>query len=239
MIRRCSSTETENPDSDLKKSMTLDELSRLVSTGEGLYLEFKRRMPAPERIAKEIVAFANTRGGKILLGVDDDGTIRGVKDIHEELFLFRRAVSTHCVPEVNFEVHAVSVTRRREVLVVDVPDSSEKPHFLKNEKNGASRNVAYVRVADESIEASREMVRLMRWSRKPRDTHFRFGSHEQLLMRYLETYQRITVRDFARVADLSEKEASWKLLLLTRAGILQVHPGEGADHFSLLPKALK
>ncbi len=218
--------------------MTLKELKRLVSTGEGLFLEFKRKMPAPERIAKEIVALANTKGGKVLLGVDDDGSIRGVKDIHEELFLFEKAVLEHCNPEVAFEVYAIPVTRRREVLVVDVPDSAEKPHFLTGGKNGSPRGVAYIRIADQSLEASKEMIRLMRWSRKKTDTHFRFGRHEQLLMRYLETYQRITVIEYARVADLTKKEASWKLLLLTRAGILDIHPGEGIDFFSLSPKAV-
>lgn len=224
---------------DNAEIMTFDELSRLVSLGEGLHLEFKRRMPAPERIAKEIVALANTRGGKVLLGVDDDGTIRGLKDIHEELYLFRQAVSVHCTPDVGFKISTVSVSRRREVLVVDVPDSSDKPHFLKISKNGSGHAVAYIRVGDQSVEASKEVVRLMRWSKRQTDTHFQFGKHEHLLMRYLDTYQRITVKEFARIANLPVKRASWKLTLLTRAGILQLHPGETDDHFTLSPKAIK
>ena len=55
--------------------MTLQELNQLASLGEGPSLEFKRKVPRPERIAKEVIAFANTRGGRLLLGVDDDGTI--------------------------------------------------------------------------------------------------------------------------------------------------------------------
>jgi predicted HTH transcriptional regulator len=57
--------------------MTLRELEQLVELGEGISLEFKRRVPQPERIAKEIVALANTNGGRIVLGVSDDGTIEG------------------------------------------------------------------------------------------------------------------------------------------------------------------
>ena len=66
--------------------MTLEEIKRLVARGEGRHLEFKRRVPEPERVAKEVVAFANSGGGRLLLGVDDDGTIVGVRDSEEEEF---------------------------------------------------------------------------------------------------------------------------------------------------------
>ena len=56
-------------------SLDLRDLQRLVALGEGLTIEFKRRVPRPARIAKEVIALANAQGGKLLLGVDDDGTI--------------------------------------------------------------------------------------------------------------------------------------------------------------------
>jgi predicted HTH transcriptional regulator len=218
--------------------MTLDELKRIVSLGEGQHLEFKRRVPRPERLAKEIVAFANTQGGRLLLGVDDDGLISGVKDVHEEIFLLEKALETHCDPAIGFRIHALPVSRRREVVVIDVPDSSSKPHFLVHTGND-DRPTAYVRVSDRSIEASREVVRMMRWKRKPTDTHFEFGPTEQLLMRYLDSYHHITVSQFARVAHVTRKNASWKLLLLTRAGILHLHPDEREDYFTLSGRAMR
>jgi len=75
--------------------MTLRELEQLVELGEGISLEFKRRVPRPERIAKEIVALANTNGGRIVLGVSDDGTIEGFENISEQQFLLRQATETH------------------------------------------------------------------------------------------------------------------------------------------------
>lgn len=218
--------------------MTLDELKRIVSLGEGQHLEFKRRVPRPERIAKEIVAFANTEGGRVLLGVDDDGQICGVKDVHEEIFLLEKALADHCDPAVLFKILSLPVSRRREVVVIDVPDSAAKPHFLVN-SGESERPTAYVRVSDRSIEASREVVRMMRWKRKPTDTHFEFGHVEQLLMRYLDSYHHITVSQFARVANVPRKNASWKLLLLTRAGILHIHPDEREDFFTLSGRAMR
>jgi predicted HTH transcriptional regulator len=68
--------------------MTLRELSQLTGLGEGQHLEFKKRVPGPERIAKEMIAFANTGGGRLLLGVDDDGSVVGVKDAAEEEYVW-------------------------------------------------------------------------------------------------------------------------------------------------------
>src|SRR3954462_3418360 len=61
------------------------ELYDLIESGEGSDVEFKRRFSSPEKIAKEIIAFANTKGGYILFGVDDDGSLVGVRSEKSEL----------------------------------------------------------------------------------------------------------------------------------------------------------
>ena len=57
--------------------MTSNDVKRLAAMGEGRTLEFKNRVPRPERIAREVIALANTDGGTVLVGVDDDGTVLG------------------------------------------------------------------------------------------------------------------------------------------------------------------
>ena len=59
--------------------MRRSELKELIAEGESTTLEFKRKFTSPEKIAKEIAAFANTKGGYLLIGVDDDKRIYGVK----------------------------------------------------------------------------------------------------------------------------------------------------------------
>ena len=63
--------------------MTLFEAQQLIRQGEGDLVEFKRKAKYPERIIKEVVAFANSSGGHLFIGVDDDGTIVGLKDVYE------------------------------------------------------------------------------------------------------------------------------------------------------------
>jgi predicted HTH transcriptional regulator len=97
--------------------MDLRDLKRYVSLGEGMHTEFKRRMPRPERIAKEAIAFANAAGGRIFLGVDDDGTIMGVRDAVEEEFALVQALTAHVAPAFLVRIERVPVTPKREVLV--------------------------------------------------------------------------------------------------------------------------
>lgn len=208
--------------------MTLDDLTRLVRAGEGPQLEFKTKIPEGARFAKEIAAFANTRGGTLLSGVADDGTIAGVRDREEELFTLHSILEEYCHPTIEIEIDAVRISRRREVILVRVPRSRNRPHFVRTE----DRDIVYIRSMDKSIEASSEALRLMKLDDANADVTFEFGEHELLLMRYLEEYGKVTVEQFARIANLPTRDASEKLVLLTRADILNIHPSEQNDFFT-------
>jgi hypothetical protein len=211
--------------------MDLADVKRYVSLGEGMHTEFKRRVPRPERIAKEAIAFANAEGGRIFLGVDDDGTLVGVRDAVEEEFALIEALHAHVAPALDVVLTRVPLTGRREVLVVDVLESTEKPHFLQN--GSGESGTAYIRVGASSVEASREAVRLMRHAREPKDVRFEFGEKEQLLMRYLDRHERITVEAFAVLAGIPRRRASQTLVLLAKANVLRLHPDERSDYFTL------
>jgi predicted HTH transcriptional regulator len=211
--------------------MTLQELKQLVSLGEGRTLEFKHRVPRAERIAKEVIALANTDGGRILLGVDDDGTLVGVDDAAEEAFMLRRAISRLCDPPVSYHTDRVVIAPRRDVLVVHVPESPGKPHVLRDAVE--SEGLAYVRVDDMSVEASPESVRLMEKRPATNGMSVSFGESESLLLSYLNDYGRVTVAEFARMADLPEEEASAILVQLTQADLLMLHANRDEDFFTL------
>ncbi len=213
--------------------MTLRELEQLVGLGEGISLEFKRRVPQPERIAKEIVALANTNGGRIVLGVGDDGNIEGFENISEQEFLLRQATETHCSPPVEYETERIVVGDRRDVIVVTVPESPNKPHFVVPEPSSNGEGPAYVRVEERSVEASEETVQRLQEQQLGESVTFEFGETESLLMRYLDDYGRITVPQLAQLADISPERASQTLLRLTRADLLHLHASEDGDYFTL------
>jgi len=212
--------------------MTLEEVKRLVLRGEGRYLEFKRRVPEPERLAKEVVAFANSGGGRLFLGVDDDGTIVGVKDSAEEEYSLRQALSMNCRPAVRWGSERIAVSNKRDVILVTVPESHRKPHFLvQNEEDGSGP--AYVRIDDMSVEATPESVSLMKAEHSDEGVNFEFGEKELLLMRYLEQYGRVTVSGFAQIADLNNAEAGRLLVTLTRAEVIDQHREHRGDFYMI------
>ncbi len=199
--------------------------------GEGQHIEFKLRVPDGARLAKEITAFANSSGGQLLLGVDDDGEVVGVRDPMEEIFALKKVMEAHCTPPVTLILRRVRVSRKREVIVIGVPPSEDRPHLVVDPDEPPKRT-AYVRVRDMSIEASREAVRLMR-TRDNSDTRFEFGEKELLLMRHLDKYHRVTVEQFAQLAGVPKKQSSQTLVILTRAQILTIHYDPAEDYFTL------
>jgi predicted HTH transcriptional regulator len=213
--------------------MTPRELEQLVDLGEGISLEFKRRVPQPERIAKEILAFANTNGGRIVLGVSDDGTIEGFEHIAEQQFLLRQATERHCSPPVEYDTERIVVGDRQDVIVVTVPESRTKPHFLVSDPSANGEGPVYVRVEERSIEASDETVQKLREQRAEENVTFEFDETESLLMRYLDDYGRISVPQLAQLADISPEHASQTLLRLARADLLHLHESEDGDYFTL------
>ena len=92
----------------------------LIEEGESLQIEFKRRFSTPEKIAREMIAFANTRGGYLLFGVDDDKQVVGVESEKSEAELIKDAALNYCEPPIEYEIDFLDVFGK-EVVIVSVP----------------------------------------------------------------------------------------------------------------------
>jgi predicted HTH transcriptional regulator len=212
--------------------MTIEEVRRYVANGEGQYVEFKLRVPEPSRFAKEVVAFANSNGGRVFIGVDDDGTIVGVKDSAEEEFALTEALNLYCRPLMRWSSERVPVSSKRDIIVVKVPKSLNKPHYIVvNTEDGSGP--AYVRVEDMSLEASPESIKLMQAENLSDGVKFEFGEKELLLMRYLEQYSKVSVAGFAQLASLSTEETGHLLVTLTRAGVIDQYREARGEYYMM------
>lgn len=135
------------------------DLVELLKRPEGKTLEFKRDLSSPEGVLKTIVAFANTAGGTLLLGVEDRS--RHVRGVREALNLEERLanlISDLIVPRLVPEIEILP-WRRTQVLAVQVHPSPGRPHHLKRE--GPADGV-YVRVGSTNRRADREMAEELR-----------------------------------------------------------------------------
>ena len=80
------------------------ELKELIEGGENYYCEFKRKFSSPEKIAREMIAFANTKGGFMLFGIDDNKEIVGVESEKSETELILDAAKNYCEPPLDIKI---------------------------------------------------------------------------------------------------------------------------------------
>ncbi len=136
---------------ETEKSGVIEILRRT----EGKTLEFKRNLSSPMRVMKTLVAFANTAGGKVVIGVDDKNHhVPGIKDaltMEERLAnLITDSIAPMVVPEIE-----VLPWRRTQILTVTVHPGSTRPYYLKSK--GPEKGV-FVRVGSTNRQADKAMI---------------------------------------------------------------------------------
>jgi predicted HTH transcriptional regulator len=207
----------------------LSQLRKLVSQGEGLRLEFKKKASHPEKIVRELIAFANTEGGVLLIGVDDDKTISGVKYPEEEILAVKQALEKFCRPVILLVETIIPISENRFVVELVVSLGERRPYFFKL---SPEEKESYIRASDKSIKASKEMIEIVRRSKSKKDIRFTFGEPEKQLMEYLEVNGKITIAEFRKAAKLNRFIAAKKLILLVLANVLRITPTEKGDLYS-------
>ncbi|MEM7035401.1 MAG: ATP-binding protein [Bacteroidota bacterium] len=211
--------------------MTYNELRRIAAAGEGLHTEFKRKLPEWEKLIREVVAFANTEGGVVLIGVDDDGSLPGTRDPREIEEVLELKLPTYARPAPEFTLEAIPLTRKRAVVAIHVPESRQKPHYALSAPD-AETGTVLIRIADSSAAAGREMRALLKFESRPTDIKVEFGEKERRLMQYLDDHLFITVSDFKAAAGINSATASRTLVHLCKANVLRILPQvEAPDRF--------
>ena len=125
--------------------MLKTELLEIIVNGENSGVEFKRDDIRPEQLAKEIVALANLQGGRLLLGVEDNGTISGLQQKNTQewvLNVFRDKVFPQIIPFYE----EIKMDEQRRVAVITVAPGISKPYMLKHD----NREEIYIRMGDRS-----------------------------------------------------------------------------------------
>lgn len=217
----------------VRSGMDLKALKELVRRGESESLEFKLKANHPEKIIREVVAFANSNGGILLVGVSDDKSIPGLKFVDEEEYILVRAIDKFCTPKINYRLERISVSNDREVLVFRIPKSIEKPHYVLTNPDSEQKK-AYIRLQDKSIQASKEVRQILKWKDKAQNVQFRYGRKEEILMKYLGENQTITVAILAQIAKIPLWLASKTLITLVLANVLLLIPDEIEDKYRML-----
>lgn len=213
--------------------MNRRHLLELIEEGENLQCEFKRHFTTPEKIAREMIAFANTKGGYMIFGVDDDREVVGVDSEKSESEMIKDAAENFCEPPLNYAIDFIELYGK-EVVVVSIPESDNKPHRLQDYQNEFDINnaVVLVRVNDKSVQASKEMVRILRAnSANLALKKYQIGQVEKMVFEYLSKYERISVKELSHIVNISERRASRTLVKMVRANLLLIHTKDNGEEF--------
>ncbi|MBN2756068.1 MAG: ATP-binding protein [Bacteroidales bacterium] len=177
-------------------------IKNLISQGENINLDFKYTINDSKKIAKTLSAFANTKGGRLLIGVKDNGNIAGVKT-EEDYYMIEAAAQIYCKPEIKFKSKEWNI-EGKEILEITISESNDKPHFAINEEK---KEIAFIRVADENIIAN--IINLKVWDKEKREKglKIKYSETENILLKYLEKNENISLLNFMKVAKISRHKA--------------------------------
>lgn len=202
---------------------------RWLAEGEHEQQDFKETISSSRKIARTLCAFANTRGGRILIGVRDNRSLRGIQ-VEEEQHMMEAAAVYFCKPALEIQCRRIEIGRKV-LLVVSVDAAREKPVYAMGDDD---KWWVHIRVGDKTLLASKTVVDALHQSGAGEGGLIRMGTKEEGLLRYLAEHRRVTLKEFARMMNISTWRARRILAGLISAGIIQVHAGAREEYYSLV-----
>ncbi|WP_128544441.1 AlbA family DNA-binding domain-containing protein [Larkinella soli] len=200
-------------------------LVELIAQGEGIRLEFKSTIHTAYRIARTLTAFSNTVGGLLVIGVSDDGKVPGVESEMHEMQKIEKATDFLIDPAISVS-YEVAIHEGRKVILIDVPESEDKPHYALDEQGNRT---IYIRSKDKSIPTNR----LILSGDEAPDNQLLQSPNVRNLIQYLRKNETITVGRFAQLVNISGSRAGKLLHQLSEQGLLLLQDKQRPIRFSL------
>lgn len=178
-------------------------IQRLIEEGEHEHQDFKFSISDARKIARSLSAFANNDGGRLLIGIKDNGNIAGVRN-EEDIYVVEQAAQMYCRPAQNVEFTAYKTEGGAIVICAEIARASRRPVQVQ-EPDGSWRT--YYRVKDENIVAPDLMVRAWRQKEAQKGSLLSFSETESVLIEYLEKNGNASIEEFMKTARISRHTA--------------------------------
>ena len=196
---------------DYDQKVSQNDLYALIREGEHSEQDFKYRISDARKIARTLSAFANTIGGRLLIGVRDNGSIAGVKD-EDDIYMLESASEIFLKPALKLEVWAHEIEGKN-VWEIEIAEGNEKPYQV-DEIDGLK---AYYRDNDQNFVANAVLKEVWKQDRLKESKHpVAFTEKEQRLIQYLKDYEEVSVSKAAKVMQLHRSKAIEILARLIR-----------------------
>jgi predicted HTH transcriptional regulator len=204
-------------------------IQTLINEGEHQRLDFKFGVNDSKKIARSLAAFANTDGGRLLLGVKDNGSIAGVRS-DEEFYMMEAAAQLYCKPPVIFEINEWEEGGRN-VLEVIVK-KSDQLHSAPD-KDGIYR--IFIRVGDQNYTANSVLLKVWKKAKNTDGVKISYTHIEHALIQYLQENDRITLSSFKKLSGLNVKRCEHILADFIVLDILKMNYSESGVYYTLNP----
>lgn len=217
----------------MRTTTETDYLQQLIQEGEHIHQDFKFEISDARKIAKSLSAFANTEGGRLLIGVKDNGKIAGIRS-EEEIYMIESAATMYCKPAVEFQSRLYR-TEGKNVLEVYVPEVEEKPIYAIDENQKAW---AYVRIADENILADTVYLNRWRHNKKEERVMMVYSEREQHLLDILAQHGALSLNQCSRLSHIPRRQTSELLADFIRFDLVEQFLKEHTFYFQLKEESL-
>ncbi len=204
-------------------------IQNLIDQGENQQLDFKFEISDARKIARTLVAFSNTDGGKLLIGVKDNGKIAGIRS-EEEYHMLEAAAELYCRPKVSFEVQKWTILGKT-ILEVDIARADIRPFRAQNENE---RWMAYLRVEDQNLLANRVMMKVWSKEKRKKGILLEYSNAEKMLLNYLKSNKYITLSKFCRITKIRLEQAEDILSDLIVLEVIRIRINEKGARYSLI-----
>ena len=188
----------------------------MIAEGEHQQQDFKYKITDACKLAKSVSAFANTDGGRLMIGVRDDGHLSGVRS-EEEVYMMQVAAEVYCKPMVEISFERL-VAEGRQIVIAHVPISDQKPVRALCDDG---RYRAFIRIADENIVASPVQIRIWKEEQSPRGQVFTYSETENKVFAALRTDNLQSLNQIVRRSGVKRSQVIVTLARMIRYGLVE------------------
>lgn len=202
----------------------------IIKQGEHQQLDFKHSITDSKKIARSLAAFANTDGGKLLVGVRDNGSIAGIRS-DEEFYMVQAAADLYCIPEVTFKTKVWEI-QDKTILEITIPKRTAAKLVTAPDKNGIPK--VFIRVNDENFIVNNIYLRAWNHKKFGKGVLIRYDEPERILFEYLAENRNITFSKFKKLTNLNKYKAERILINLIVLDVIRINFSENQITYELV-----
>jgi predicted HTH transcriptional regulator len=198
--------------------LNIKTIKDLIKNGESVDLEFKLKSNHPQRILNELVAFANTKGGKLIIGIDDNLNIVGLNDGDEDIYLLEKLIHDQIYPELPYKMEKLPISKIRELVIIDVESGDKKPYYVN--KTGENVGEAFIRFKDESIKAGKILRMMLNHKFENVSDEISYEKEMQPVFSLFKDLETVSYQEIKSSLKIKNRDIDLLLLKLIKAGLL-------------------